>query len=260
MPSVKVERADIYYEVHGDGEEVVVLGHGASGNTLSWFANVPGLLEHYRVILFDHRGYHRSPCRERDVHVRYFASDLFAILDQEKIRRVAVCGHALGAWTALDAGRHPDRVWAAVLSASAGGIVPPGIANAFRTGPGQHVGKPTLRPYVVAPGFVEKRPDMMFLAAQIARLNESPPDPSTVMLDPAVAVKPESLVGYRTPTLVIAGEESQIIPHADLKAAAALIPGSEFYVMPGVGHSPAWENPELYNQVVLDFLARHRPR
>jgi pimeloyl-ACP methyl ester carboxylesterase len=30
--------------------------------------------------------------------------------------------------------------------------------------------------------------------------------------------------------------------------------------MPGVGHSPAWENPELYNQVVLDFLARHRPR
>lgn len=260
MPKVKAEKCDIYYEVHGDKKDVLVLGHGGSGNTLSWFPNVPGLLERYRVILFDHRGYHRSPCPAEDVHVKYFANDLFAIMDQEKIERAAIAGHALGAWTALDAGRNAQRIWASVLSASAGGVIPPGISQAFKTGPGRHVGTATLRPFVVAPSFVEKRPDMMFLAAQIARLNDSPPDPNKIMLDPAIAVKPESLKGYMTPTLVIAGEESQIIPHADLKAAAALIPGSEFYVMPGVGHSPAWENPALYNQVVLDFLARHRPR
>lgn len=260
MPTVQAEKTQIYYEIHGDKEEVVILAHGGSGNTLSWFPQVPALLEKYRVVLFDHRGYHRSPCPAEDVHVKYFANDVFAILDQERIRRAAICGHALGAWTALAAGRVPERIWAVVLSASAGGVVPPGIANAFKTGPGKHVGTAALRPYVVAPGYARQRPDMMFLAAQIARLNSAPPDPNKVMLDPAVAVQPESLRGYRTPTMVIAGEESQIIPHADLRAAAAFIPGAEFHVMKGVGHAPPLEDADTYNRMVLDFLARHAPR
>lgn len=259
MPMVPVEKTRIYYEVHGSGKDVVVLAHGGAGNTLSWFPQVPAFLQHYRVILFDNRGYHRSPCPPEDVHVKYFADDLFAILDQEKIERAAICGHALGAWTALDAGRNPKRIWASVLSSSAGGIVPPGIATAFKVGPGKHVGTPTLRPFVVAPDYVKRRPDMMFLAAQIAGLNAHPPDPNRIMLDPAVAVRPESLAGYRTPTLVIAGADSQIIPVEDLRAAAGLIPGSEFVAFPGVGHSPPLEDPETYNRTVLDFLGRHRP-
>jgi len=171
MPTVTAEKAEIYYELHGEGEAVLALGHGGAGNRLSWFPNVPGLMAQYRVLLFDHRGCHRSPCRPEDVHVRHFANDLFAVMDREKIGRLAIAGHALGAWTALAAGRHPDRVWACMVSASAGGIVQPGIARALQTGPGQHVGKPALRPFVVAPRFTMARPDMMFLAAQIARLN-----------------------------------------------------------------------------------------
>ncbi|MBM3503684.1 MAG: alpha/beta fold hydrolase [Alphaproteobacteria bacterium] len=259
MPRVKVDKAEIYYEMHGEGP-TVAMAHGGSGNTLAWFQQLPAFTKRYRVLLFDQRGWHRSPCAPDDVHPKYFADDLLAVLDREKIPKVAICGHQVGGWTALaTAMQAPDRVHAIAMSASAGGVVPTGIMNAFARGPGKTVGTPAIRPSSVAPAFGKHHPERMVLFDQLARLNQDLFKPMQLLLHPDVIVKTERLKGYRTPTLVLAGQESQIIPPAALQEATAMIPGAEFKVMPGVGHSPPWEAPEAYSRHVLEFFARHVP-
>jgi pimeloyl-ACP methyl ester carboxylesterase len=259
MPRVKVEKAEIYYELHGEGP-TVVMAHGGSGNTLAWWQQLPDFVKRYRALLFDQRGWHRSPCSPADVHPKHFANDVLAILDREQIDRVAICGHQVGGWTARAmAMQAPDRTAAIAMSASAGGVVPPGIANAFAAGPGAKVGTPTIRPISVAPSFAKNNPERMELFDHLARLNQDLREPMKLLLDPNVIVKPERLAGYRVPTLVLAGQESQIIPPAALREATALIPGAEFKVMPGVGHSPPWEAPQVYNRLVLDFFAQYFP-
>jgi pimeloyl-ACP methyl ester carboxylesterase len=40
MSHVTNEGVDLYYEVHGDGEETIVLAHGMGGNAAIWFNQV----------------------------------------------------------------------------------------------------------------------------------------------------------------------------------------------------------------------------
>jgi pimeloyl-ACP methyl ester carboxylesterase len=77
------------------------------------------------------------------------------------------------------------------------------------------------------------------------------------LLDPATGVTVERLKGYRVPTLAIGGAESRVIPPDVLSEAVAVIPGAEFYEMPGAGHAPPFENAAAYNAIVLDYLAKH---
>ena len=57
----------LYYEVHGpaldapDAATPVLLAHGAGGNAMSWWQQIPALMDRYPVITFDHRGFGRSP-------------------------------------------------------------------------------------------------------------------------------------------------------------------------------------------------------
>jgi 3-oxoadipate enol-lactonase len=61
----------------------------------------------------------------------------------------------------------------------------------------------------------------------------------------------------RTPTLVVAGDEDRVYPPALARQLATRIPGAELAMMPGVGHLPNLEQPDLFDRTVLDFIRRH---
>lgn len=58
------------------------------------------------------------------------------------------------------------------------------------------------------------------------------------------------------PTLVITGDEDKVYPPAMAKDIARRIPGAELVTMQGVGHLSNLEQPDEFNQAVLDFLIR----
>ena len=60
MPKVQVNGIELYYEVHGDGP-ALVFAHGAGGNHLSWWQQVPVFSRRYCCVTFDHRGFGQSP-------------------------------------------------------------------------------------------------------------------------------------------------------------------------------------------------------
>jgi pimeloyl-ACP methyl ester carboxylesterase len=76
------------------------------------------------------------------------------------------------------------------------------------------------------------------------------------MADPTLLGR---LSGIAVPTLVLWGESDQIVEPACGQAYAAAIEGARFEVMPGTGHVPQMETPDLVRQAIADWgKARER--
>jgi pimeloyl-ACP methyl ester carboxylesterase len=74
----------------------------------------------------------------------------------------------------------------------------------------------------------------------------------TRMADPSLRAR-LTAIGY--PTLVAWGDADQIVDPDYGRAFAAAIPGARFLLLPGTGHLPQLETPQLLFQAVWDFAA-----
>jgi pimeloyl-ACP methyl ester carboxylesterase len=66
------------------------------------------------------------------------------------------------------------------------------------------------------------------------------------------------LESLRMPILLMTGCSDLFVPPALLRMQAAHLPGAEVHVIAEAGHSPYWEQPRLFNRILIDFLQRHR--
>ncbi len=254
----------LYYEIHGDGP-AVILAHGAEGNTLSWFQQVPVFAERYRTILYDHRGFGRSTCAPGDLQPSRFGGDLLAVMDAAGVERAAVVAQSMAGWSAIQAAlAAPERITAIVLSATSGGLAAPG-GDDDGAGDGDGDGaEPDDRPLAgrlsqlaLAPGFPGRRPDLAFLFDQISILNPNIELLASRLGLPENLIDPRALNGFSIPTLVMACGHDAFFPPALLRRAAGMIPGAEITEMEHAGHAPYWEVPEAFNETALSFLTRH---
>jgi pimeloyl-ACP methyl ester carboxylesterase len=74
---------------------------------------------------------------------------------------------------------------------------------------------------------------------------------------PANKVTLKALESMKVPTLVIAGDADLWWPPTALRMVAPHIPNGETLIVPEAGHSVYWEQPEMFNRAVLDFVGRH---
>jgi pimeloyl-ACP methyl ester carboxylesterase len=259
MPFVERAQATIYYEVCGEGPPLVLV-HGAGGNTLVWWQQVPHFARRYRVLIFDHRGFGRSRCEPGAEQGRHFAADLSAVLDAAGIDRAALVCQSMGGWTGMQlALAEPERVAALVLSGTPAGIYTPKVLNALgaiAAAAAQMQGAPVWNephPALAADMFA-RDPARCFLYAQLAGLN-----PAAALAHVAlheVSVDPAGLAGWKIPTLLVGGEHDRLFAPDVLTDVAAAIPGARFERIPVVGHSPYFEAPEEFNRIVGEFLTR----
>ena len=257
MPHAAREDASLYYEVHGAGP-AIAFAHGAGGNTLIWWQQVPFFAREHTVVTFDHRGYGRSRCAPEAFHAREFGRDLRAILDAAGVARTALVCQSMGGWTGLRfAVESPERVSCLVLSGTPGGVFTPKIEESFfRVGRIAATEGIRARP-ALAPDFPARQPELTHLYDQIGAHNPGLPRAGLATLAQA-RVEPAELAGYRVPTLMISGEHDQLFAPDVLKEAAALIPGCKLVSFPGTGHSPYFEAAPRFNALVADFIAAHR--
>jgi pimeloyl-ACP methyl ester carboxylesterase len=72
-----------------------------------------------------------------------------------------------------------------------------------------------------------------------------------------MAQRPDSspdLARWTAPTLVIAGEQDQLMPRAEMEKIAATVPGARLEVVPGAGHLPILEDPPAVSQLLTTHL------
>ncbi|WP_028596657.1 alpha/beta fold hydrolase [Paenibacillus assamensis] len=107
---------DLYYEVHGEGEPVVLV-HSGAADIRDWAFVTPILAKKYQVITFDGRGCGQSPA---PIEPANYVEDLHAILDYLQLDQATIVGHSIGGRIATDfALTYPHRVTKLVLVAPA---------------------------------------------------------------------------------------------------------------------------------------------
>lgn len=119
---------DMYYEIYGEGEPLVLL-HGAYMSIPSnWQALIPTLSETRQVIAVELQGHGRTSDADRPITYEGMADDVAALLGYLGVGKADLFGYSMGANVALQlAVRHPenvDQIVAASPSASSEGFVP----------------------------------------------------------------------------------------------------------------------------------------
>jgi pimeloyl-ACP methyl ester carboxylesterase len=66
----------------------------------------------------------------------------------------------------------------------------------------------------------------------------------------------DNLASITAPTLIIWGQQDQIIPVAHAQVAKERIPNAKLHIFDPCGHIPPRERPEEFNNLVLEFLAK----
>jgi len=101
----------MYYEIHGQGDPVVLL-HGAFMTiTNNWTDMIAQLSKSRQVIAVEMQGHGRTADINRDFSYENLADDIAALLDYLKIKQTDVLGYSMGGGVAMQlAIRHPERV------------------------------------------------------------------------------------------------------------------------------------------------------
>ena len=114
-----VNGLNMYYEIHGSGEPVVLL-HGAFMTiTNNWTGWIDELAKTRQVIAVEMQGHGRTADTAREMSGENNADDIAALLEFLKIPRADLIGYSMGGNVALQvAVRHPDQVRRVVVISS----------------------------------------------------------------------------------------------------------------------------------------------
>lgn len=252
MPRIKSHNTSLYYESYGSGP-VIVFCHGASGNGAIWWQQVAYFAKRFQVVVFDHRGFARSPCAPEDWHPELFADDLLAIMDELSIDKANLVCQSMAGFTGMQTAlRAAGRVNSLVLSGTTAGIR---SESSERAGAAivEMLARGEKLP-VFPTSFIEKEYALAFLYDQINAFN-----PGTIRTVfhrlGEVVVDATQLATFKTPTLLFAGELDVQVPPQLIHDAAKQIPGSVVHELAGVGHAPYYQVPRQFNDLIDAFIS-----
>ena len=257
MPYADFPGVRIWYVDAGGSGVPVVFMHAATGSSLVWEHQIPAFTQAgYRVIAYDRRGWGRTLIDPSGPQPGTAADDLQALLDHLSIDRIHLVGTAAGAIGSLDfALSFPNRLRSLVVANSIGGVQDEdylGLGRRLR--PPQFDALPAeLRE--LGPSYRARDPDGTGRWVDLERRSR-PGGPA-----PAQGFRHRItfalLATIEAPTLLITGGADLYAPPPVLALFAARIKGAESVVVPEAGHSAYWEQPEVFNDSVLDFVRKH---
>ena len=250
----------LFYEDTGGHGPTVVFLHGAGGNHVSWWQQVPVFADEYRCVTLDQRGFGQSPDVPNGPGPAALALDVLALLDHLKIERAALVAQSMGGWAAVGAAvRAPERFWAIALANTVGNLTNPDIAALRERLSAASPPRPAVLWHAaLGPTFREGEPVRSFLYAQIAGTNAPLPADFREQLG-RQTTPVDRYAATRVPTLFLTSDEDGLIWPELSEAVHRHVAGSDFVRVERAGHSTYFERPDVFNREVGAFLKAHRP-
>jgi pimeloyl-ACP methyl ester carboxylesterase len=101
----------MYYEIHGQGNPVVLLHGSFMSITNNWAGMIPQLATRRQVIAVEMQGHGRTADIARELNYENLADDIAALLGHLKIKQADLLGYSLGGGVAMQVAIcHPDKV------------------------------------------------------------------------------------------------------------------------------------------------------
>ena len=271
MPfAITSDKVRLHYEEVGRGTPVLFV-HEFAGDHGSWEPQLREFGKRYRCIAYAARGYTPSdvPADKNAYSYKHVMRDCVAVLDHLEIDQAHIVGLSMGGYATLQVAlNHPGRVRSMVLAGTGSGSErwytqafhknARDLAGQFEREGSASVAKtygngPSRVPFVVkdARGFAEFAKQLSEHDAQgSANVSRGFQGGRPSLYDFESEIRKLTI-----PALIVVGDEDDrcIEPSLFLKSAIA---ASGLVMFPKTGHVVNLEEPDLFNQVVGDFLSR----
>ncbi len=245
---------------------LLLLLHGTGGHAEAYSRNLAAHGEHFWTVSFDLIGHGWSDKPDCKYEIPDYASHVLAVMKALGRDKVYLSGQSLGGWIAgWLAIHHPGIVKRLVLNTTAGWTAHPEVMERIKRLSMEAARDPnperirarmeflvldksmvhadlveTRRAIYAQPGFPEVMSQVVGLQEMDMRRRNMISDEQTGLIT--------------APTLVLWTSHDPMATAEEGRRIAEMIPGSCFEVMENCAHLPQFENPEIFNQIHLDFL------
>lgn len=265
MTLVRVGDIDLDVERSGEGPPLLLI-MGMSGTALHWSEPfLAALRASFDVIAYDHRGVGASsPLADGQVTIPQMAADAAGLLDALEIPSAHVTGISMGGMIAQElALARPELIATLTLGCTYCGGEGSALAAPEVI---QKLSEPMLsgdREAAIRAGW-EVNVSPPFAAEQAAWDSFHAVAERRAVAVPVIMAQMQAvmahdtrgrLAGIAAPTLVVHGDADQMLPVANGRLIASLIPGARLEVMAGVGHLFFWERPARSAELIRELAA-----
>lgn len=251
----------LHYRVLGKGDPLVIL-HGLFGSSDNWQSQAKIFAEFYTVYLVDLRNHGHSFWSEEHSYA-LMAKDLRAVLETEKLYKITLLGHSMGAKVAMTFSQQYPEMLKKLILVDMGikaypmhhhhilaGIKSLNLSDYASRGEAErvlevHLENPGVRQFLLKNLYWKTKGELAW------RMNVSVLEKK---MEEILSPIPKQVV--LTTTLFIRGELSNYILDEDIPDIENVFPDSEFETILGAGHWVHAEAQEKFIHAVLGFCLR----
>ncbi|MET1079054.1 MAG: alpha/beta hydrolase [Pseudomonas sp.] len=257
MPYFDQDGCQLHYEEYGQGAPVLLL-HGLGSSTLDWEYQTPVLIPHYRVIALDLRGHGRSDKPDEAYSIAGFAEDVVALIEHLALGPVHLIGISMGGMVGFQlAVQNVDLLASLTIINSGPEVKVRGPRDVVELAKRWALSR-LLSLETIAKGLGRRlfpKPSQVELRLKIER--RWPRNDKRAYLASLDAIigwgVREHLAQITCPTLVVTGDRDYT-PVARKEAYVRELPNARLAVLDDSGHASPMDQPERFNQLLLDFL------
>jgi len=265
---IELLRKQTHFIAKGNGPPLVLI-HGYFYDNHMWDQNITELSKHFTVYAIDLWGSGLSCRGDLDYSYNLFVTQLKLFLNHLNLNKVSLCGQGMGAGLIMHfASLYPQSVDKMILVDSAGlpDSIPftaklmqvTWIALSLFKIPGTWVRLKILHKhfmkntYTMSPMILER----ILHFHQIQGTSESLLKMLKAKFFHSLKDSIDSLTKLNIPALIIWGEDDNSNPLSQGEKLQKLLPNSTLTVIPKAGHVSNTDEPQLFNQVALEFLLK----
>ena len=257
MPSVNVNGINVYYEITGSGEPLILV-HGLGSSTRDWEQQVEFFSKRYQVITYDLRGHGKTDKPKGPYTIKLFAADAAALISAIGIGAAHIGGISLGGMITFQlAVDEPQLFKSAIITNCLANTVARTFRMRyelakrkfiFKTMPFGKMGEIIGKTILPKPEQEEQR--KIFLSRFVENDSKAYYESFLSVFDWSVADK---LANIKCPVLVISSEFDNT-PVAAKEIFVRMMPNARLAVIKDAHHGVTIEYPDKFNEVVINFL------
>jgi pimeloyl-ACP methyl ester carboxylesterase len=258
MPKIRVNEINLYYEISGRGEPLLLL-HGLGSSVRDWEKQLPTFPKQFQVIACDLRGHGRTEKPPGPYSVPLFAADVAHLIKSLNFEPVHVLGISMGGMIAYQlAVSYPDLVQSLIVANAAPELLVRGFRERLNVWQREMIvrliGMRKMGEVLSERLFIKPEQEKL-RQVFVKRWSENTPRAYLASMRAIVGWSVvDQLHNINAPVLVISADQDYTFVSG--REGLSRLPQAEFVTIQDSRHATPVEHPEQFNRVVLSFLSK----